>query len=344
MAFVFEPRRYPKTPGCYIMRGKIGKILYVGKAKSLRDRLSSYFQGTPDLGRTRRLVRSVTSVEVILVNTEAESLVLEDTLIKRHRPPYNRARLEEEDGYYYIGQTDEEWPRLVPYRKHRINKRLGETPAARSFGPYVSRHYRNALLKLASETFGIRACDTLPTRVCFLYELGRCLGPCEGHVTPAAYARAVRGAGAFMARKPSAVLAHVRREMERHAVRLEFERARWARDLLASLEGAMAKQIVERQVDHDQDVVWVEGDRALIMKVERGTVIGFEAHDTRGQTGEAFLQTHYAGGAPAEMIVAPDLDVRVPGARVTPGVRGVESELLRLCEMNYRYRKEHDAW
>jgi excinuclease ABC subunit C len=336
--FVFEPRRYPKTPGCYVMRNKAGKILYVGKAKSLRDRLSSYFQGTPDLGRTRRLVRSVASVEVILVNTEAESLVLEDTLIKRHRPPYNRARLDEEDGYYYVGQTGEEWPRLVPYRKHRINKRLGETPPARSFGPFVSRHYRDALLKLASETYGLRACDSLPTRVCFLYELGRCLGPCEGHVTPAAYARAVRGAGTFMARKPSAVLAHVRREMEGHAARLEFEQARWARDLLASLEGAMAKQIVERQVDHDQDVVWMEHERALVMRIERGSVVGFESHALDGRTLAQFLASLTA----PEVLVSHEVGAVAP--RVRAAARGVESELLELCAMNYRYREEHHAW
>jgi len=342
--FIFESRRYPKTPGCYIMRAKSGKVLYVGKAKSLRDRLSSYFQGTPDYGRTRRLVRSVASVEVILVNTEAESLVLEDTLIKRHQPPYNRARLDEEDGYYYIGQTDEPWPRLVPFRKHRINKRLGEAPPARAFGPFVSRHYRDALLKLTNETYGMRACDTLPARVCFLYELGRCLGPCEGHVTPAAYGRAVRGAGAFLNRKPSAVLAHVRREMEQYAARLEFERARWARDLLGALEGAMSKQIVERQVDHDQDVVYADDEHALVMKIERGAVVGLEAQPLERTSLAAFLTDHYASGGPVEVIVPAGVNVELPGARVTPAVRGVESELMRLCELNHRYRKEHNAW
>lgn len=344
MAFVFESRRYPKTPGCYVMRDSRGRVLYVGKAKSLRDRLSSYFQGTPELGRTRRLVRSVASVEVILLSTEAESLVLEDTLIKRHRPPYNRARLDEEDGYYYIGQTDEVWPRLVPFRKHRINKRLGQAPPARAFGPYVSRHYRDALLKLANETYGLRACDVLPSRACFLYELGRCQAPCEGHVTPAGYARVLRGAGGFLARKPSAVLAHVRREMEEHAEGLEFERAKWARDLLVRLEGAMAKQIVERQVGHDQDVIWFGPRRALVMKIERGAVVGFESHEMAGATPSEFVASHYAGAGPQEIILTPGTRVQVPGVKVTYATRGVESELLRLCEMNYRYREDHAAW
>ncbi|HET7770711.1 MAG TPA: GIY-YIG nuclease family protein, partial [Chloroflexota bacterium] len=196
--FVFESRRYPRTPGCYLMRGTSGKILYVGKAKSLRDRLASYFQGTPEVGRIRRLVANVARVEVILVETEAESLVLEDTLIKHHQPSYNRARRSEEDGYYYIGQTDEPWPRLVPFRKHRINKRLGEAPPARTYGPYVSRKYRDVLLRLTSERFGIRSCDALPSRTCFLYELQRCLAPCAGKVTAAAYRTALRRAGTFL--------------------------------------------------------------------------------------------------------------------------------------------------
>ncbi|HEU5318164.1 MAG TPA: GIY-YIG nuclease family protein [Chloroflexota bacterium] len=336
--FVYEAQRYPKVPGCYVMRDARGRILYVGKAKRLRDRLSSYFTGTPEHPRTRRLVRQVASVEVLLVTTEAESLVLEDTLIKRHRPPYNRARVDEEDGYYYIGQTDEVWPRLVPFRRHRINKRLGEAPPARAFGPYVSRRYRDALLKLVNETYGLRACDALPARVCFLYELGRCLGPCEGHTTRAAYTRALRSAGALLARRPSAMLAHVRRVMEGHAARLEFERAKWARDLLTSLEGALAQQIVERHVEHDQEVVWLGDERALVMKIERGSVVGFEAHVVNGRGLEGLVD---ALAAP-EVLVAPDHAGAAP--RVRAASRGVESQLLSMCEMNYRYREEVGAW
>src|SRR5688572_26590366 len=160
------------------MRGKSGKILYVGKAKSLRDRLASYFQGTPEVGRIRRLVANVARVEVILVETEAESLVLEDTLIKRHQPSYNRARRSEEDGYYYIGQTDEPWPRLVPFRKHRINKRLGEAPPARTYGPYVSRKYPDVLVPLSSRRSGVRTCDARPSRRCLRYDLQRCCARC----------------------------------------------------------------------------------------------------------------------------------------------------------------------
>jgi excinuclease ABC subunit C len=335
--FVYEARRYPKTPGCYVMRDARGRILYVGKAKRLRDRLSSYFAGTPEHPRTRRLVGQVASVEVLLVTTEAESLVLEDTLIKRHRPPYNRSRIAEDDSYYYIAQTDEPWPRLVPFRHHRINKRLGGAPPVRAFGPYVSRRYRDALLKLVNETFGLRGCDALPARVCFLYELGRCLAPCEGHVTRAAYARAVRHAASFLERRPSAVRAHARKVMEEHAARLEFERAMWARDLLASLEGALAQQIVERPVDHDQDVVWLGDDRALVMKIERGSVVGFEPHSLNGEPIATFLSS----------LQAPEILVAAEHAGVAPHVRaprGVESQLLEMCEMNFRYRAEHAAW
>ena len=342
--FVFESRRYPRTPGCYLMRGKSGKILYVGKAKSLRDRLSSYFQGTPEVGRIRRLVANVARVEIILVTTEAESLVLEDTLIKRHQPSYNRARRSEEDGYYYIGQTDEAWPRLVPFRKHRINKRLGEAPPARAYGPYVSRKYRDILVRLTSERFGLRSCDTLPARVCFLHELGRCLAPCEGRVTPAAYRAALRRAGTFLRQRPDAMMGELRREMAAQAARLEFERAKWTRDVLTALDGALAKQVVERQIGRNQDVLWFGAERALIVKVERGAVVALEAHALGGRTPEAFLVSHYAQPMVDELIVPRGVSAKLDGVRIKHPSRGAEAQLLRLCELNFRYREEQNAW
>ena len=342
--FVFDSRRYPRTPGCYLMRGKSGKILYVGKAKSLRDRLASYFQGTPEVGRIRRLVANVARVEVILVETEAESLVLEDTLIKHHQPSYNRARRSEEDGYYYIGQTDEPWPRLVPFRKHRINKRLGEAPPARTYGPYVSRKYRDVLLRLTSERFGIRSCDALPSRTCFLYELQRCLAPCAGKVTAAAYRTALRRAGTFLRQRPDAVMGELRREMAAQAARLEFERAKWTRDVLKALDGALARQVVERQVGRNQDALWFGAERALILKVERGKLVALESHALAGRTPEEFLLSHYAQPMVDELIVPPGITARLDGVRVKRPTRGAESQLLRLCELNYRFREEHTAW
>src|SRR5688500_15110100 len=341
--FVFDSRRFPRTPGCYLMRGKSGKILYVGKAKSLRDRMASYFQGTPDTGRIRRLVANVARVEVILVHTEAESLVLEDTLIKRHQPSYNRARRDEEDGYYYIGQTDEPWPRLVPFRKHRINKRLGDAPPARAYGPYVSRKYRDVLLRLTSERFGIRSCDTLPPRVCFLHELQRCLAPCEDNATPAASRAALRRAGTFLQQRPDAVMAELRREMAAQAARLEFERAKWTRDVLKALDGALARQVVERQTARNQDVLWFGAKRALLLKVERGAVVALEAHLLAGKTPEHFLVSHYAHARVEELIVPAGITARVEGIRVKRPTRGAEAQLLRLCELNYRYREEQNA-
>jgi excinuclease ABC subunit C len=342
--FVFDSRRYPRTPGVYLMRGKSGKILYVGKAKSLRDRLASYFQGTPEVGRIRRLVANVARVEVILVGTEAESLVLEDTLIKRHQPSYNRARRSEEDGYYYIGQTDETWPRLVPFRKHRINKRLGEAPPARTYGPYVSRNYRDVLLRLTSERFGIRSCDALPNRACFLHELERCLAPCVQHVPPAAYRVALRRAGAFLRQRPDAVMAELRREMAAQAARLEFERAKWTRDVLQALDGALAKQVVERPGGRTQDVLWFGAERALVLKVERGAVVALESHALSGRTPEQFLVSHYAQPMVDELLVPRGVTARVGGLRPKHPTRGPEAQLLRLCELNYRYREEHNAW
>src|SRR5947209_19488500 len=111
-SFHFEPGRYPTSPGCYLMKDRSDAVLYVGKARNLRNRLRSYFQGKPEYARTQELAAQVGAIEVILVNTEAESLILENNLIKRYRPPYNRALMSDDTGYSYFVLTAEELPRF----------------------------------------------------------------------------------------------------------------------------------------------------------------------------------------------------------------------------------------
>src|ERR1700730_18559036 len=145
--FVFEPSRCPSGPGCYLMRDAAGAVLYVGKAKNLRRRLGSHFRATPQQGRPSRLQAAIADVELVLDANETEALILEHNLIKLHKPRANRMLLDADEGYFYIALTAEDFPRLVAYRKNRINKELerGGTvaPVGRCFGPYVNRRFRD---------------------------------------------------------------------------------------------------------------------------------------------------------------------------------------------------------
>jgi excinuclease ABC subunit C len=343
-SFIFDPSRYPAGPGCYLMRDRDGAVLYVGKAKSLRKRLGSHFQ----MQRRRRFLGGVADVEVILVNNETEALLLEHNLIKHHRPPENRALIEDDEGYFYVALTDEPLPRLAQYRKNRVNKELlrggVETSVARYFGPYVSRRYRDALLGFASDHFRLRTCAPLAKEVCLRFHLGACGGICAGHVSATEYAGAVAGAVAFLDRGHADLIRALRREMAEHAAATRFERAAWIKRHVELLEGALERQVVELDVGHDHDVVHFVDGSALVMYVRRGAVLGVERFAVSDP--EGFLRERYRTGAPRQLIVAGALDAvglgrelsAANGHRVRVTVPRRAHPLLRLCALNHAYR------
>lgn len=345
--FVFEPARYPSKPGCYLMRDASGTILYVGKAKHLRRRLASYFGNRPQDWKTRELVKHVASIEVIIVNNETESLILENNLIKLHKPPYNRMLVPDDTGYFYIALTDEALPRLVPYRKHRINKPMGDSEAERRFGPYLNRRFRDTLLTYVMDTHQLRNCNPLPKRVCLRYHLGTCGGVCEGYVSAEDYADAVKRAIVFLSRSHTDVLRQMEQQLKTCMDVLEFERAQRLKAHIDALRSALQRQIVERDVSYDQDVVYFGEDGVCVTEIRRGAVLGVEfiAMDV---SREAFFATRYARESPKELIVneLPDVTGVAEALRASNGCkisvtvpkRGVKVALLRLCEQNYAYR------
>jgi len=351
--FVFDPKRYPAGPGCYLLKDAAGKVLYVGKAVNLRKRLSSYFRPRSRDRRTARLAARVADVEVILVRTEVESLLLENNLIKLYQPPYNRLLKGEDTGYFYIVLTAEELPRLAPYRKGRLNQELGDAPIAQYFGPYASGPFRDRLLQLAVEAFQLRTCQVLPARACLRYHMHKCGGICEARVSAADYAAAVRRATAFLSRPQPALLQQIRQEMMAHADRLEFEIAQRLKERIEALEQTLSVQVVERQVDHDEDVLYFGSEAVLVATVRRGILQGLslcalEGANGAARPGERFVLSRYARRAPEELIVndLPDPDAieqalrQATGRRVRITIprRGAKVELLALCAQNYAYR------
>jgi excinuclease ABC subunit C len=269
--FAFNPTRYPSGPGCYLMLDAAGTVLYVGKAKNLRRRLTSHFRPMPLAGRRSRLLAAVADIDLILVSNETEALILENKLIKLHKPPANRVLLDADEGYFYIALTAEDLPRLVAYRKNRINKELERggamTAVSRCFGPYVNRRFRDALLAFVADHFQIRTCAPLPSEVCLRYHLGACGGVCERRVSVGDYSRAVADTVGFLSRRHGELIRHMKRQMAECAAQLRFEQASRIKRHVELLEGALEPQVVERDVRHDQEVLHFEADTVLVLHV-----------------------------------------------------------------------------
>jgi excinuclease ABC subunit C len=235
----------PDQPGCYLMKNEKGEVLYVGKAKSLRNRVRSYFTGSHD-GKTQRLVSQIADVEVIVTGTPTEALILECNLIKKHRPRYN-VMLKDDKSYPYIRLTREKHPRLEVTRKKKKD-------GSRYFGPYPNAGAAQQTKKLLDKLYPLRKCKTLPKRACLYYHLGQCLAPCEFDVDPSQEEAIAREVARFLSGGYRDVEEDLRKKMEEAAEKLDFERAKELRDLIRHINAVMTKQNIIFNDDIDRDV------------------------------------------------------------------------------------------
>jgi len=350
MPFQFQASDYPTGPGCYIMKNAAGRILYVGKSINLRNRLRSYFTKRHALKRIRQLVAEINSIEVVLVNNEAESLMLENNLIKLHKPPYNRALKRDNSGYAYLQLTTERYPRLDVYYRNRRQRRLD--PGVQRLGPFKSAAFRDALLEFVTEHYGLRTCKTMPKQVCLLYHIGKCSGVCAGYITEQEYMEQARKAAELLSNGGQGLIEILYGQMETFAARLEFEKAQKLLLSIRKLERAPDKQIVDRESVVDQDVLYFGDSHVLVAKVQEGMLVDCQLLELEQAYGEAacdrFLVARYAGNRPDELIVNTIADpkqvrhsLRRPGAKppkITQPKRGLKYDLLQLCKTNYEYR------
>ncbi|UVI31132.1 GIY-YIG nuclease family protein [Paenibacillus spongiae] len=395
-AYSFNPSEFPNKPGCYLMKNAEGRILYVGKSKALRNRLRSYFSGRVTHKRIALLVEEIAAIEVIVVNNEHESLLLENNLIKMHKPPYNRALKKDNSGYAYLKMTDERLPRLdVYYRDRRgtgqasegwliahgagqesaaaedgaqaaasaeLSLSAGQAAAAaeaaasnsreKRFGPFASARFRDALLTFVTDHYRLRTCTTMPKKVCLLYHLGRCSGVCEGLISEEDYRETARQAAALLDHRGEKLIGAMYAQMESYAEKLLFERAGSMLRHIRILERMPDKQIVDRESNVNQDVVYFGENKVLVGSVHQGMLRHVELLDwERTEDGGAcdrFLIGRYRHNRPDEIIVneigdrkavmAALRNRRKAPVTVTLPKRGLKYELLSLCKANYELR------
>ncbi|MFA6450092.1 MAG: excinuclease ABC subunit UvrC [bacterium] len=308
-------KNLPRKPGIYIYKNAAGKIIYIGKAKSLRNRVSSYFHsGHQDSEKTRRLVAAIRDLDFIITGNELEALLLESTLIKKHRPRYN-ILLKDDKGYPFLKLTNEPFPRLEFARR-------AENDGARYFGPYSSVTGVRGTLRFLQRVFPLRFCNKMKEAPCMYFHIEKCPGPCSGLVSPEEYGRHVRAASMFLEGRASDAVKELEAEMKAAARGQQFEKAALLRDRLKALESvANQEQTVVFADKRDRDVVGVAvGERlacAEVMLVRRGLLIGHEPFilevqpgETAGETLGAFLKLYYdqASSLPREIIASHEIE------------------------------------
>jgi excinuclease ABC subunit C len=269
----------PDAPGSYQFIDRHGQVIYVGKASSLRSRLSSYFQAPDRLHpRTRQMVETAERVEWTIVRNEVEALMLEYSLIKRHHPRFN-VRLRDDKSYPLLAvTTDEEWPRAVVVRGRR---RRG----VRYFGPYAHAYAIRETLDLLLRSFPVRTCSPGKFRQherlgrpCLLFHIEKCAGPCVGEVSADDYSSMVDGLCRFLGGDTEDVVRALDTEMREASAELEFERAARLRDRLDSVTKAVEKQQMVAARDEDIDVFGIADDEleasVQVFHIRRGRVVG----------------------------------------------------------------------
>ena len=299
-------RQLPAAPGVYLMKGSDGRVLYVGKADLLRNRVRSYFaDAAQHEPRIERMVAEVADVEYIVTDTVSEAFLLECNLIKEHRPRFN-IRLRDDKSYPFVKITlGEDFPRIVRTRKLVRD-------GSRYFGPYASASSVDETLKLLRKIFPFRTCNLeIPDgkrvleRPCLLFHIKRCQGPCIQAIDRAAYRATIDRVVDFLDGRQEGIAVELRAEMQAHSDGLRFEQAATARDKLRAVERTIEQQKVAAFSRAEQDVIGMarqEGDACLqLFSIRNGKMIGREhfmlegARDVSdGEVLASFLQQYYA--------------------------------------------------
>ena len=347
-----------QLPGVYKMLGKAGELLYVGKAKNLKNRVSSYFVKTIDHPKTQALVARIYDIESLVVRSETEALLLEQNLIKLHRPPYNIMLRDDKSYIYIFVSADQPYPRIAAGRgkgKHHIGK---------FFGPYPSAAGARDTLLILQKLFNVRQCENSyfaqRTRPCLQYQIKRCNAPCVGLISPEEYQQDVENSIRFLQGDTKQLNQELIGKMEQAAAELEFEKAVFYRDRLAVLREVQAQQAVFK-LKGEADILAIAYQAGVtcvqIMYVRNGRMLGGKSYfpdmlgDDLGQMLTDFMANFYfqvADEVPTELIVNVDVPDRIQleealqqtfnkKVQIKYKVREMRAEWQELAQMNVQH-------
>ncbi len=349
----------PDRPGVYLMKDSKGEVIYVGKAKVLRNRVRSYFQSRPpDHPRVAALIQRIDDFDTVTTDNEIESLILEANLIKEHKPRYN-VNLKDDKRYPYIKvTTNEPFPRLLVVR--RVSN-----DGARYFGPYTNVKAMRQTLKTLGRVFTIRGCNlTIPSkrkyRVCLDYFIKRCPGPCEDKISEADYGKLIDNACRLLAGKGQEVVEDLTASMNSAAEAQEYERAAEFRDKIRAIETVREKQKISAGKSIDRDILAIARDGSLVaaiaLQVREGLMIGRQDFQLSAGTTEeepeilaGFIKQYYLNSrmVPREILLPfsiPEVDLvtewlsqeRQEKVQIYMPQRGEKMQLVKMAAANAR--------
>ena len=345
-------------PGVYRMYGKDGELLYVGKAKNLKNRVSSYFVKTLDHPKTQALVARIYDIQTLVVRSETEALLLEQNLIKLHHPPYNIMLRDDKSYVYIFVSADKPYPRLASGRgkgKHQVGK---------FFGPYPSAYTARDTLVVLQKLFNVRSCENSffanRTRPCLQYQIKRCSAPCVGFISPEDYKADVDNSIRFLQGDTKELNQELIAKMEAAAEALEFEKAVFYRDRMALLRDVQSQQAIYK-LKGEADILSIAYQAGVtcvqIMHVRNGKMLGGKSYfpdmlsDDLGQMLADFIANFYfqvADEIPAELIVNVEVADRKEleaalsqhfgkKIQIKSKVRETRAEWLELAQMNVQH-------
>lgn len=343
----------PTTPGVYTYYDASGKVIYVGKAKNLKRRVSSYFNKTHDCLRTNLLVRAIADMSYIVVPTEQDALNLENSMIKEYQPRYN-VLLKDDKSYPWIAVTNELYPRVFLTRQHIKN-------GTRYYGPYTNTKVARVVLDLIAELYPVRTCrfpiteDFLARRkgrLCLQYHIKKCKGCCTGEISPETYNSYIENIKKILRGETRELMDYLRREMESLSARMFFEEAQQLKESYLLLENYSSKSVIVSQTIEDIDVFGVDDDDNEVyinyMHVRRGAVVRSvtlrykrSLDESRAQLlAYAMQEIHDTLEVEYDEVIVPEIpDTVWSGVSFIIPQRGDKAKLLEVSAANARQSK-----
>lgn len=332
----------PDNPGCYLYKDNIGEIIYVGKAKNLKNRVKSYFTGTHNK-KTQTLVSKIEDLEYIIVNSEKEALLLENNLIKKYRPYFN-IRLKDDKSYPYLMITKEEHPRLLMTRKYKKNNKNIY------FGPYVDIKSATEVKKILDKIYPLRKCNPVEKRPCMYYQIGECIGPCAKKVTVDDYKMQISKIKSFLTGNTKEILSDLRTKMQEHIKNLEFEAAGQIHSYIKSIEVSVQNQVVADSTNIDRDYIGFSfNDEYICIQIflsRLGNIIErkveyFNLYDSPEEILYSYLLQYYALNKLPKEIYIDDVDENllsdVVDCKIIIPKRGNHRKILDTVKENATY-------
>lgn len=330
----------PIEPGCYLMKDKFGTIIYVGKAKKLRNRVNQYFVGAHNF-KTQKMVSFISDFDYIVTGTEKEALLLEINLIKKHRPRYNIMFMDDKS-YPYIKLTQESYPSLKVVRDAKKDRH------SRYFGPFPDATAAYNTMKLLNQIYPLRKCKIMPKKVCLYYHLGQCLGPCEFEIDPAVYKKMSNDIIQFLKGDVGDLLAELKQKMLVATEQLAYEKAKEYRDLIIGIEHISDRQQVQSDDLKDKDVFGLYADKGYLAiqgffirggKLLERTLSLTPLYEEPYEALSAFIVQYYqTHPEPTELILPQEMDIEslqeAVSVKIVQPYKGHRKKLLEMAINN----------